>query len=273
MTRRQIKITKHQLETITGRFMSFLKGETNIMADEAFQNAVQSYHDVFLKSERVIKMVQSGACSQHDFREVFRNNIEKRVRSLPEIDGLSKETVLTSWMAKFDCILKGTGDDDQKRPSRMNQPLNSELILSKEQLYDMFQQILSVKKFEHQILFNALLVSYGRPFSIASPFFSFPLTIHLATSPCPFLGIDSYYYSSTRSKKYSYLHLLFPFRLEQPLEQRVVVNVFLCLLGLTFLLFLHQYCQRIGLEELAEAEEHLYLNSNNIEDTNHICKY
>lgn len=158
MTRRQIKITKHQLETITGRFQSFMKGETNIMADEAFQNAVQSYHDVFLKSERVIKMVQSGACSQHDFREVFRNNIEKRVRSLPEIDGLSKETVLTSWMAKFDCILKGTGDDDQKRPSRMNQPLNSELILSKEQLYDMFQQILSVKKFEHQILFNALLV-------------------------------------------------------------------------------------------------------------------
>lgn len=59
---------------------SFLKGETQIMADEAFQNAVQSYYDVFLKSERVIKMVQSGACSQYDFREVFRNNIEKRVR-------------------------------------------------------------------------------------------------------------------------------------------------------------------------------------------------
>lgn len=80
MTRRQIKITKQQLDTITGRFQAFLKGETQIMADEAFQNAVQSYHDVFLKSERVIKMVQSGACSQHDFREVFRNNIEKRVR-------------------------------------------------------------------------------------------------------------------------------------------------------------------------------------------------
>lgn len=86
-----------------------MKGETQIMADEAFQNAVQSYHDVFLKSDRVQKMVASGACSQHDFREVFRNNIEKRVRSLPEIDGLSKETVLTSWMAKFDCILKGSG--------------------------------------------------------------------------------------------------------------------------------------------------------------------
>lgn len=38
------------------------------------------------------------------------------------------------------------------------QSLNSELILSKEQLYDMFQQILGVKKFEHQLLFNALMV-------------------------------------------------------------------------------------------------------------------
>ncbi|XP_043071815.1 calcium-dependent secretion activator [Drosophila grimshawi] len=158
MTKRQPKITKQQLEIITQRFQAFLKGETQIMADEAFQNAVQSYHDVFLKSERVTKMVQSGACSQHDFREVFRNNIEKRVRSLPEIDGLSKETVLTSWMAKFDIILKGSGEEDTKRPSRMQQSLNSELILSKEQLYDMFQQILSVKKFEHQILFNALML-------------------------------------------------------------------------------------------------------------------
>ncbi|XP_046868262.1 calcium-dependent secretion activator isoform X2 [Drosophila willistoni] len=158
MTKRQPKITKQQLDVITQRFQAFLKGETQIMADEAFQNAVQSYHDVFLKSERVLKMVQSGACSQHDFREVFRNNIEKRVRSLPEIDGLSKETVLTSWMAKFDIILKGSGEEDSKRPSRMQQSLNSELILSKEQLYDMFQQILSVKKFEHQILFNALML-------------------------------------------------------------------------------------------------------------------
>ncbi|KAK9758791.1 MUN domain [Popillia japonica] len=159
MTRRQTKITKHQLETISARFQSFLKGETQIMADEAFQNAVQSYYDVFLKSERVVKMVQSGACSQYDFREVFRNNIEKRVRSLPEMEGLSKETVFTSWMAKFDCILKGLGDEDSKRPSRMQQQsLNSELILSKEQLYDMFQQILGVKKFEHQLLFNALML-------------------------------------------------------------------------------------------------------------------
>lgn len=60
------------------------------------------------------------------------------------------------------CVFSGTlglGDEDSKRPSRMQQQsLNSELILSKEQLYDMFQQILGVKKFEHQLLFNALMV-------------------------------------------------------------------------------------------------------------------
>lgn len=87
-------------------------------------------------------------------------------RSLPEIDGLSKETVLTSWMAKFDCIFKG--DDDTKRPGRNQQQLNSEMILSKEQLYDMFQQILMVKKFEHQLLFNALQVT-PLPFPFCTP--------------------------------------------------------------------------------------------------------
>lgn len=164
MTRRMTKITKQQLESICTRFQMFLKGETQIMADEAFQNAIQSYYEVFLKSDRVVKMVFSGACSQYDFREVFRNNIEKRVRvylsrTAPDnMEGLSKETVFTSWMAKFDCILKsGLGDEESKRP-RMQQTLNSELILSKEQLYDMFQQILGVKKFEHQILFNALML-------------------------------------------------------------------------------------------------------------------
>ncbi|XP_053974389.1 calcium-dependent secretion activator isoform X2 [Hylaeus anthracinus] len=159
MTRRQLKVTKQQLETISSRFQSFLNGETQIMADEAFHNAIKNYYDVFLTSDRVIEMVQGGACSQLDFREVFKKNVEMRVRRLPEIDGLSKETVLTSWLAKFDCIMKGTGDEETKRPSRMQQQsLISDMILSKEQLYDMFQQILGIKKFEHQLLFNALLL-------------------------------------------------------------------------------------------------------------------
>jgi len=100
--------------------------------------------------------VRSGGCSANDFREVFKNNIEKRVRSLPEIDGLSKETVLSSWMTKFDAIFRGE-EDLRKQPQRMTTAA-SELILSKEQLYEMFQNILGVKKYEHQILYNACQV-------------------------------------------------------------------------------------------------------------------
>ncbi|KAM7325475.1 hypothetical protein ACRRTK_015728 [Alexandromys fortis] len=99
-------------------------------------------------------MVQSGGCSANDFREVFKKNIEKRVRSLPEIDGLSKETVLSSWIAKYDAIYRGE-EDLCKQPNRMTLSAVSELILSKEQLYEMFQQILGIKKLEHQLLYNA----------------------------------------------------------------------------------------------------------------------
>lgn len=49
---------------------------------------------------------------------MFRCNVEKRIRSLPEIDGLSKETVLTSWMSKFDLIIKGDDDTVQNRQAR-----------------------------------------------------------------------------------------------------------------------------------------------------------
>ncbi|KAK3608117.1 hypothetical protein CHS0354_004772 [Potamilus streckersoni] len=153
MARRQTKVTRQQLQTIKERFHSFLSGETSIVADEAFTNAVQSYYEVFLKSDRVANMVKSGGCSANDFREVFKNNIEKRVRSLPEIDGLSKETVLSSWMTKFDAIFRGE-EDPRKQPQRLTTAA-SELILSKEQLYEMFQNILGVKKYEHQILYNA----------------------------------------------------------------------------------------------------------------------
>uniref|UniRef100_A0A8C9S5C6 Ca2+-dependent activator protein for secretion a n=1 Tax=Scleropages formosus TaxID=113540 RepID=A0A8C9S5C6_SCLFO len=154
MARRQQKISKQQLQTVKDRFQAFLNGETQIVADEAFINAVQSYYEVFLKSDRVCRMVQSGGCSANDSREVFKKHIEKRVRSLPEIDGLSKETVLSSWIAKFDTIYRGE-EDPRKQQQRMTASAASELILSKDQLYEMFQQILGIKKFEHQLLYNA----------------------------------------------------------------------------------------------------------------------
>jgi len=60
-------------------------------------------------------------------------------------------------MAKFDQIFRGD-EDPRKWPQRQTATATSEVILSKEQLYDMFQSILGVKKYEHQILYNALQV-------------------------------------------------------------------------------------------------------------------
>ena len=163
MVRRQLKITKQQLDTIKENFNLFLQNKmSSVEADEALTNAVRSYYEVFLKSDRVAKMVGAGGCTASDFRDVFKNNIEKRVRSLPEIDGLSKETVLSSWMTKFDSIFRYNEEHSNtkliaaRRHSRthLNQG-TSECILSKDQLYEMFQNILGVKKFEHQLIFNA----------------------------------------------------------------------------------------------------------------------
>nr|XP_056702100.1 calcium-dependent secretion activator 2 isoform X8 [Euleptes europaea] len=154
MARRQQKLNKQQLLVVKERFQAFLNGETQIVADEAFCNAVRSYYEVFLKSDRVARMVHSGGCSANDFRDVFKKNIEKRVRSLPEIDGLSKETVLSSWIAKYDAIYRGE-EDLYKQSNRMALSAVSELILSKEQLYEMFQQILGIKKLDHQLIYNA----------------------------------------------------------------------------------------------------------------------
>ena len=161
MVRRQVKITKQQLQQVKDNFELFLDGKMQLEADEAFTNAVRSYYEVFLKSDRISKMVSNGGCSAADFRDVFKNNIEKRVRSLPEIDGLSKETVLTSWTAKFDAIFKNNEEVNGHRRQSKQQFNNSnttESTLTKEQLYDLFQNVLGIKKFEHQLIFNAAQV-------------------------------------------------------------------------------------------------------------------
>uniref|UniRef100_A0A7E4VUH8 Calcium-dependent secretion activator n=1 Tax=Panagrellus redivivus TaxID=6233 RepID=A0A7E4VUH8_PANRE len=168
MARRQLKVTKQELIKMKDRFQTFLNTGSGIIVDEAFKKAIESYFEVFMKSERVAKVVQAGGFSVHDFREVFRCNVEKRLRSLPEIEGLAKETVLTAWMARFDTIMKGDEDAIQSRQASIRASVrsrgrlrganqaNADSIQSKEQLYDMFQQILGVKKFEHQIIFNSL---------------------------------------------------------------------------------------------------------------------
>lgn len=145
---------------------------------------------------RLQTLMKAGAATLYDVREVFRINIEKRVRDLPEIDGLNKDTVITSWMSKFDQILRheeilaGSFADSGALGNRPRTPQKqaphlvapnaasaaaasaglsgasaqhllqsqAESVMTREQLYEQFQLILGVRKYEHQMLFNALQV-------------------------------------------------------------------------------------------------------------------
>jgi len=60
----------------------FLNGELQIPADEAFVNAVQSYYEEFLKSDRVVALVSSGGSSGNDFREVSIYSCLKHIEYL-----------------------------------------------------------------------------------------------------------------------------------------------------------------------------------------------
>ena len=63
---------------------------------------------------------------------------------------------MTSWMAKYDAITK---DEEPRRPGqRLPTSMLGNELMNKEQLYDLFQQVLNVKKFEHQLLYNAMQV-------------------------------------------------------------------------------------------------------------------
>lgn len=164
ITRRSLKVQKSQFEQILTRFQNYVKEKCEGAAaaatpsEDEFHSAVQSYLQFVLQSERAQIMVKGGGVSLHDFREIFRLGIKKRIKSLPEPEGSTKEVIINSWMMRFECLLRG--DEESKKPasSRYQQQqqanLTAETILTKDQLYEMFQGVLSIKKFEHQLLFK-----------------------------------------------------------------------------------------------------------------------
>jgi hypothetical protein len=97
------QVTKSELARIKERFNAFLKGEMQIPADEAFTKAIESYYEVFLKSERVAKVVQAGGFSANDFREVLLDNFT--YNQLPIVSRFSDAMLSVG----FDHCLRLTG--------------------------------------------------------------------------------------------------------------------------------------------------------------------
>uniref|UniRef100_A0A158QIN9 PH domain-containing protein n=1 Tax=Rodentolepis nana TaxID=102285 RepID=A0A158QIN9_RODNA len=152
--RRYLKVTREYLNVLRERFTAFLNKELQIVCDEAFFNAVLHFDEIYLRNESVERAVIAGGFSMNDIREVFVRSIEQRLQRFEEIDGLPKQTVIGAWKVKFDQICRG-GEGPCPIANRLGSPQLELTNPTKEQLYDLFMRILSIKKYEHQILYNA----------------------------------------------------------------------------------------------------------------------
>ncbi len=72
---------------------------------------------------------------------------------------MPKQTVIAAWKVKFDQICRG-GEGPCPVANRLGTPQLELTNPTKEQLYDLFMRILTIKKYEHQILYNACQVRH-----------------------------------------------------------------------------------------------------------------
>ncbi|KAL5962363.1 Calcium-dependent secretion activator [Taenia solium] len=152
--RRYLKVTREYLGVLRERFTAFLNRDLQIVCDEAFFNAVRHFDEIYLRNEFVERAVIAGGFSMNDIRGVFARSIEQRLQRFEEIDGLPKQTVIGAWKVKFDQICRG-GEGPCPIANRLGSPQLELTNPTKEQLYDLFMRILFIKKYEHQILYNA----------------------------------------------------------------------------------------------------------------------
>jgi len=223
----QLKLRKAQLEQIVQLHTNFISSPGSFaparsphqhltltslqlkQLDELYERCHITFNRKFLQNERMRLLVESECCSQQDFRELFRQNVEQilkesqifsvnhtkqtsyglscglnRLSAEGENDYLntllaSKDVVVNSWLIKFESIIRddqsdqasstsstqptdplgstqAAGTSSQSYAQQQQQQQQQQQTFSKEQLYQMFQNILNIKKFEHQLLYNAL---------------------------------------------------------------------------------------------------------------------
>lgn len=152
------KLTFVQLQLARERTLSFIQGDLKIPSDEAFLSVVTNFYEIVLKTDEITDIVNGPGWTMLDFLEVFKRNVQKRLALLPEIKGISKTVLLNNWMEKFELIFKGE-TDQRKLPLTPSSIFSSvDTKMTKDQLFDLFQKILHIKKHQHQILFNILQV-------------------------------------------------------------------------------------------------------------------
>jgi hypothetical protein len=140
------------------RFEAFLEGRTRLSGnvDAAVQEAMRIYNETVLVNADVAALVRAGGWMVEDFALVFRAMLPRMLADL-ELDEETDARVKSVWLQIFGVLSRGEPGlayQDASSSSLNITPASSEMLLTTEQLYEVFQGVLGVKRFEHQILFN-----------------------------------------------------------------------------------------------------------------------
>jgi hypothetical protein len=115
---------------------------------------MEIYHETVLMNPDVAALIKAGGWMIDDFTSVFEVMLSRLLIKLNPYE--STETrIKRVWLQKFDILLRGETVVIHQEPSGGSRLSTcGEMQLTTEQLYDMFQSILGVKRFEHQILYR-----------------------------------------------------------------------------------------------------------------------
>jgi hypothetical protein len=119
---------------------------------------MEIYHETVLMNPDVAALIKAGGWMIDDFTSVFEVMLSRLLIKLNPYE--STETrIKRVWLQKFDILLRGETVVIHQEPSGGSRLSTcGEMQLTTEQLYDMFQSILGVKRFEHQILYRVCQV-------------------------------------------------------------------------------------------------------------------
>ena len=160
-TRNCVRATEPSLIELRKRFEAFLDGRTRLggTVDEAMQEAMGIYHESVLINPDVAALVKAGGWMVDDFTSVFQAMLPRLLAKLKPNEDAEKR-IKRVWLQKFDMLLRGETEIVCQDPNSSRLPTSSEMQLTTEQLYDVFQGVLGVKRFEHQILYKECQVRF-----------------------------------------------------------------------------------------------------------------
>lgn len=163
------KLRKPQLEQIVQLHTRFIKTIHQAKLDDLHNCVHITFNRKFLSTERMKLFVESECCSHQDLRELFKQNAKQILKEAQQNNSINnnnnenlpanEEALINSWLIKFESIIRDDTDgaDGTSAITTIHQQQQQQQAdISKEQLYQMFQNILNIKKFEHQLLHNAL---------------------------------------------------------------------------------------------------------------------